>query len=81
MPEEDDLALVLVCPGGWEAGDWPAIHVPGCRRHRLVLVGDLPITADAPTHHFPHDLPRPLRLVDLVAAADVVLAKPGLDPR
>lgn len=77
LPLDEDRRLVLVCPGGWGAGDWPAIHVPGGEHLRYLLVGDLPITTDAPAIHLPHDLPPGLSFTDLVAAADVVLTKPG----
>jgi L-arabinokinase len=74
---EGDRALVLVCPGGWDARDWGAIHVRGCDGLRMLTVGDLPITSDAPLLSLPHALPDGVRFPDLVAAADVVLAKPG----
>jgi hypothetical protein len=74
---EDDLKLVVVCPGGWEADAWEPIQVPGCAGYRFVMVGDLPIRTDAPATHLPHELPIEFRFPDLVAAADLVLAKPG----
>lgn len=69
--------LVVVCPGGWAASNWDAIHVSGCDKHRFVLVGDLPITLEAPHLHLPHELLEGLSFPDLVSAADVVIAKPG----
>lgn len=68
---------VLVCPGGWEPEGWRPIVVAGCRDLRFVTVGDLPVSADAPLRALPHALPHGLGFPDLVAAADVVLAKPG----
>jgi len=69
--------IVLVCPGGWSADDWPAIEVRGGRGLCFVLVGDLPVRCDAPAIALPHALPHGLGFADLVGAADVVLAKPG----
>lgn len=74
---DDGKDLVLVCPGGWSPGGWPAIHVPGGAGLRFVTVGDLPVTADAPLLSLPHALPEGLSFPDLVGAADAVLAKPG----
>lgn len=75
--QRDGRKLVLVCPGGWSSDDWSPIHVPGGADFRFVTVGDLPVSADAPLIALPHDLPPGLAFPDLVAAADVVLAKPG----
>jgi L-arabinokinase len=77
LPLEDDRFLVIVCPGGWEPHGWNEIHVPECSGFRFVTVGDLPISADAPLHALAHDLPTGIAFTDLVAAADLVLAKPG----
>jgi L-arabinokinase len=77
LPLEDDRSLVIVCPGGWEPHGWNEIHVPECSGFRFVTVGDLPISADAPLHALAHDLPTGIAFTDLVAAADLVLAKPG----
>jgi len=77
LPPKDERALVIVCPGGWEPSGWKAIRVPGCPGFRFVTVGDLPISADAPLHALAHDLPAGIAFTDLVAAADLVLAKPG----
>lgn len=77
LPPEADGPLVLVCPGGWLADQWPPIHVPGCAGLRFVTAGDMPVTADAPLHALPRELPPGLTFPDLVAAAAVVLAKPG----
>lgn len=74
---EDGLALALVCPGGWGAEGWSAIHVPGCAGFRFVFVGDLPITADASALYLPQELPEGLTVVDLIGAAEVVITKPG----
>ena len=75
--DDDGRRLALVCPGGWSTDDWGAIHVPGCARWRFVTVGDLPVTSEAPRLSLPHALPEGVAFPDLVAAADVVLAKPG----
>ena len=77
VPLNDLRSLVVVCPGGWEAESWDSVHVEGCQDIRFIMVGDLQITADAPTIHLPHDLPYGLIFPDLVQTADVVLAKPG----
>lgn len=69
--------LVLVCPGGWEADRWQPIRVRDCEGFQFVAVGDLPISADVPVLSLPHALPEGIGFPDLVAAADVVLAKPG----
>jgi len=76
LPEEDAF-LAVVCPGGWNADAWSPIHVPGCEGFRFLTVGDLPVTAEAPLRSLAHDLPAGVSFPDLVAAADVVLAKPG----
>ena len=73
----DNRSLVVVCPGGWEPESWDSVHVGGCAGARFIMVGDLPISADAPTVHLPHELPAGLSFPDLVQAADLVLAKPG----
>ena len=77
LPKREDRALVVVCPGGWHPEGWTPIHVAGCAGYRFVTVGDLPITADAPLLGLPHALPEGVGFPDLVAAADLVLAKPG----
>lgn len=77
IPETSNETLVLVCPGGWDAAGWEPIRVPDCAGYRFVMVGDLPITAEAPVTHLPHDLPAGIDFPDLVACADLVLAKPG----
>jgi L-arabinokinase len=76
LPEEDG-ALAVVCPGGWDPDVQNPIHVPDCAGFRFVTVGDFPVTADAPLHAVAHDLPAGVSFPDLVAAADVLLAKPG----
>lgn len=77
LPSNDGRRLVLVCPGGWQASDWPDVSVPDCAGYRFVTVGDLPITFRAPSLALPHELPAPLTFPDLVAASDMVIAKPG----
>ena len=68
--------IAVVCPGGWTADEWPEIHArPG--DFQLVTVGDLPVTTTAPHRRLGHDLPAGITMPDLVAAADVVLGKPG----
>jgi len=74
---EEDAALAVVCPGGWHPDARNPIHVPDCEGFRFVTVGDLPVTADAPLHALAHELPAGVSFPDLVAAADVLLAKPG----
>jgi L-arabinokinase len=77
LPAQDPLPLVVVCPGGWDPDGWTPIRVRGCSELRLVGVGDLPLSAEGPLHAFPHQLPAGVSLVDLVAAADLVVSKPG----
>ena len=77
IPARQSEALVLVCPGGWGPDAWSHIHVPDCTGMRFLTIGDLPISADAPLQSLPHDLPPGISFPDLVAAADLVLAKPG----
>lgn len=74
---QDTLRLVLVCPGGWAPDAWAPIEVEPCAGYRFVCVGDLPITTQEPCLHLAHDLPLGIRFTDLVAAADIVLTKPG----
>lgn len=72
----DPGRVAVVCPGGWSTDEWPAIHArPG--DFQLVTVGDLPVTSDAHCLPLSHQLPDGLNFPDLVAAADVVLGKPG----
>lgn len=68
--------LVVVSPGGWAATDWPAIEIESDTAYQYVLVGDLPIRA-ARARHLPQDLPEGMTMVDLIHAADAVIAKPG----
>lgn len=77
LPGDDGRALVVVCPGGWEADSWDEIRVEGCAGYRFVTVGDLPVRAESPLHALPHALAPGVSFPDLVAAAEVVLAKPG----
>jgi L-arabinokinase len=77
LPEREERRLVVVCPGGWSPDAWSEIHVSGCDGFRFVTVGDLPVRADAPLLALPHALCEGVTLPDLVAAADLVLAKPG----
>jgi len=74
---DDTRRLVVVCPGGWGAEQWPPISVAGCEEYRFVLVGDLPVSLNAPVLRLPADLPERLGFADLVGAADIVLSKPG----
>ncbi len=74
--ELDEQRLALVCPGGWSADEWPAIHArPG--DFQLLTVNDLPVTSDVPLQSFGHRPPDGMTLPDLIAASDVVLGKPG----
>jgi L-arabinokinase len=73
----DAAALAVVCSGTWDSDARDPIHVRGCEGFRFVTVGDLSVTADAPLHALARDLPAGVAFPDLVAAADVVLAKPG----
>lgn len=77
IPQRDPHRLVVVCPGGWDPDAWAPIHVRRCDGVRFLTVGDLPVTADAPLHRFPHELPLGVTFPDLVAAADLVVSKPG----
>lgn len=72
-----DPKLVLVCPGGWSAADWGEIAVSGCTGLQFVTVGSLPVRFEAPCIALSHDLPAGLSMPDLVAASDLVIAKPG----
>ncbi|MBT8092275.1 MAG: hypothetical protein KJN77_04505 [Gammaproteobacteria bacterium] len=68
--------IAVVCPGGWDADDWPAFHArPG--DFQLVTVNDLPITSGASCRRLAKVLPFGISMPDLIAAADVVLGKPG----
>lgn len=77
IPQEDERRLVLVCPGGWQPDAWPDIHLRDGAGLRFLTVGGLPITADAPLRALDHELPCGVSFPDLVACADVVVAKPG----
>jgi L-arabinokinase len=73
---EGDRPVALVCPGGWDPEGWRTIR-PDTPDFDLVLVGDLPVECRSGDVSLPHALPAPVRFPDLVAMADVVLAKPG----
>lgn len=77
LPPQEGRRLVVVCPGGWDPDAWSPIQVRGCDGFRFVTVGDLPVRADAPLTSLPHALREGVSFPDLVAAADLVLAKPG----
>ncbi len=77
IPFPDPLALVTVCPGGWDADAWQPIGVRDCHGIRFVTVGDLPVTADVPLHRFSHELPGDVGFPDLVNASDLVISKPA----
>jgi len=77
IPTGDGRALAVVCFGGWEPSGWQSIRVVGCEGFRFLTVGDLPIRADAPLVALPHALPAGVCFPDLVAGADVVIAKAG----
>lgn len=68
--------IAVVCPGGWDANEWPPIHADS-GRFQLVTVNNLPITSEMPCRALGHDLPFEMTMPDLIAAADVVLGKPG----
>ncbi len=69
---------VLVAIGGLRAGKWPRIRLRDSGAMDFIVVGDLPIQFPRGRALFlPDDLKRLLGFPDLVAAADVVLAKPG----
>ncbi len=72
----DDGPLAVVCPGGWSADDWPKIHARA-GEFRLVTVGALPVTSDGTLVDLGHEFPPGVTFPDLVAAAEVVLGKPG----
>ena len=69
-------SLAVVCPGGWDADEWPSIHARS-GQFQLVTVNDLPITSDTACRKLGHTLPSGITMPDLIAAADVVLGKPG----
>lgn len=71
-----DRPIALVCPGGWDPEGWERIR-PDTRDFQLVLVGDLPVESGRGDLSLPHELEAGLSFPDLVAVADVVLAKPG----
>ena len=68
--------VALVCLGGWDVDQLPSIHAQ-TGRFRLVIASNLRITADAPCWNLGRNLPAGISMPDLVAAADVVLGKPG----
>jgi len=69
--------IVLVCIGGWGADSWEPICVSGCSDLQFVIVGELPIEPHAPTLRLASDVGPGVGVSDLVAAADVVMTKPG----
>jgi hypothetical protein len=89
LPREDSLRrlgldpdtgrpLVLVSIGGLKVGRWPRIRLQDARGMDFIVVGDLPVEFDPRgALCLPDDLRHLLGFADLVAAADVVLAKPG----
>jgi hypothetical protein len=77
LERQDSRPVALVAMGGWECGDWEPIAVEGSAAIRLVVVGDIPLRAAGPILRLPATLGEGLRFCDLVAAADLVIAKPG----
>jgi len=77
LPARESAPLVVVCPGGWDPDGWAPIDIDGCDGLRFLTVGDLPVGGAAPVTSLPHALPEGVSFPDLVAAADVVLSKPG----
>ncbi len=76
MDRDRRRPVALVCPGGWDPEGWGWIRAD-TRGFDRIVVGDLPIELGPRDRSLPHALPSPLRFPDLVAASDVVLAKPG----
>lgn len=77
LPFDDGRKLVLVCLGGWDSQNWPDVFVPDCEEYRFITVNNPPITFQAPSATVYYELPPPLHFPDLVAASDLVVAKPG----
>jgi L-arabinokinase len=71
-----DGPVALVCPGGWTADEWPAIEARA-GRFEVVTVNNLPVTSTGPCRDLGNELPFDITMPDLIAAADVVLGKPG----
>jgi L-arabinokinase len=73
----DSRPVVLVAMGGWACESWETIEVKGCREFRFMVLGDVPFTASSPVVRATGRLGVDYDSPDLVAAADVVLSKPG----
>lgn len=69
-------AIALICLGGWDVDELPSIHAR-TGRFRLVVASNLRVTTDAPCRNLGRTLPAGITMPDLLAAADVVLGKPG----
>ncbi len=77
MSAEDSRSVVLVAMGGWECRRWDPIKPRGCEDFRFLVVGDVPIESGAEVQRIPARLGEGYAFCDLVAAADLVLSKPG----
>jgi L-arabinokinase len=70
--------LALVTIGGFSAEGWPAVRVPGFSGLDFLVVGRIPLEfSDAGALAIPDDLGKVVGFTDLVAAADLVISKPG----
>ena len=74
---DDSRPLVLLAMGGWECRTWSPIKVEGCKDFRFLMVGDLPVELSTEVRRVPANLSQGYAFSDLVAAADIVLSKPG----
>jgi hypothetical protein len=73
----DSRPVVFVAMGGWSCGSWETIEVKGCREYRFLVLGDVPFAVSSPVVRATGRLGVDYDSPDLVAAADVVLSKPG----
>lgn len=73
----DRRPVVLVGMGGWECASWSPIPLRGCGDLRFLVVGDVPLLTEACVASVPATLVPGVAFSDLVAAADLVLSKPG----
>lgn len=72
-----EATVVLVCVGGWSGQGLPPVQIDCPDGLSLLVMGDVPIRCNGNDRRLQEPLPSPLMFPDLVAAADVVLAKAG----
>lgn len=76
--DDSKRPIVLVAVGGWNSEALQDIVIEGCSDYRLLVIGDLPISARrAELLRLPFSLGKGISFPDLVRIADACVVKPG----